>query len=276
MEVITSPNNNLIKTIKKLKQRKYRESSGKFLIEGINLVEEALLWKNDVEQIVISMEFLEKTNEQSRWLKNQLEQNKISTIAVSNELFETISETKTPQGIMAIVVKRNQEHCQYSSKDNGNNYCSLILNNIQDPGNLGTLMRTADAAGFTEIILTKGTVDPYNHKVLRAAMGAHFHLSIRQILDEEVQFISELKRNKIKILVAHVNDNAKNPYTTTLKPPLALVLGNEANGPDDDWLQAADHIIKIPIIGRAESLNVSIAGAVLMYEIIRQNKFDHC
>ncbi|MDW7675284.1 MAG: RNA methyltransferase [Bacillota bacterium] len=269
MSKIQSSSNNLIKTARKLKQRKYRDEQGKYIIEGIHLLQEIIKWTSDLEQVIVTEEFLQqgKDIEESAVLINSFETNKIPMAVVEKKLFLELCETDTPQGIIGIARKQPNDTSGFEMDVPK---VILILNNIQDPGNLGTLIRTADAAGITNLILTKGTVDPYNGKVLRSAMGSHFHLKI-QVVENEMELIAQLKADKVQIAVAHMGA-AVSLYDANLTAyPLALVLGNEANGPTANWLGAADYFIKIPILGKAESLNVSIAGAVILYEIVRQN-----
>ena len=145
----------------------------------------------------------------------------------------------------------------------------IIADKVNDPGNLGTIIRTADAANVTAVFITKGSVSVYNDKVLRATMGSVFHIPVIEDVDifEMIQF---LKENNIKIYAAHLK-GVKTPYELNLKDfSVAFLIGNEANGLDDEVSDCADEFIKIPILGKAESLNASVAASVLMYEVVRQ------
>lgn len=269
--IITSSSNNLIKLVRQLKQKKGRDKLGKYTIEGIHLVEEAIHWTNNLEMVLVAQNFNNINGRaENQRLMDKVQANKIPVVTVADNLFTQLVDTETPQGVIGIVKHDEQKTCTHISKDIN---FGLIIDNIQDPGNLGTIIRTADAAGFRQVLLTKGTVDPYNAKVLRAAMGSHFHLKLSYIENEE-HLIQQLKDNKITLAVAHVQE-AQSIYRTNASPPVMLVLGNEAHGPNKLWLQAADLLVKIPLLGKAESLNVAIAGAVIMYEFIRQNRFDH-
>jgi TrmH family RNA methyltransferase len=272
MQVLTSQNNSLVKLVRQLKQRKYRDRLGKILIEGNHLLEEALRWTDLLEQVLVSEGFLKKVEQEDLEQRLFLEIKKkgIPVTGLTDNLFKQLAETETPQGILGIMKKPGVIVPGELALGKGD--FGLILSNLQDPGNVGTLLRTADAAGINQVYLTKGTVDPYNPKVLRAAMGSHFHLNIVEV-DQEDGFIQLLKTKQVKIVVADVQ-GAESIYGIKAHTPLMLVLGNEAKGPDKRWLEAADQVAKIPLLGKAESLNVSIAGAIIIYEIVRQNRFD--
>jgi TrmH family RNA methyltransferase len=273
MHVISSQSNSLARLVQQLKQGKYRARLGKILIEGNHLIAEALRWTDLLEQVLISEGFLQKVQQDcaSNQLLQKIKGKGITVTVVTEHLFKQLADTETPQGILGIMNKPADIRLNdfaLAETDFG-----LVLNNLQDPGNVGTLLRTADAAGIKQVFLTKGTVEPYNPKVLRAAMGAHFHLNIVEVHQED-ELIQLLKNQQIKIIVADVQ-GAESIFQLKALTPLMLVLGNEAKGPDNRWVEAADQIAKIPLLGKAESLNVSIAGAVIIYEIVRQNRFDH-
>jgi len=180
-------------------------------------------------------------------------------------LFRELAETVHSQGIIAVVKKPLY---QLDKIKTHNKSLILVANAIQDPGNLGTIIRIGAAAGIDGIILTEGTVDMYNAKVIRATMGSIFQLPVvEKVPDKEI--IKWFKEKRISIAIADVNA-ARNYYSVNMNIPLALIIGNENKGPSELWKSAADINIKIPMIGRAESLNAAVAAGILTYEALRQ------
>ncbi|UJL45014.1 RNA methyltransferase [Virgibacillus sp. NKC19-16] len=244
--MITSVKNNKVKVWRKLHKRKGRIDTGVFLIEGFHLVEEA--WKSEwtIDEIIAI-----DTIELPDWSKE------VSVECVSDHVFQHISQTKAPQGIAAIV-KMNEP-----VKLGGNNV--LLIDSVQDPGNLGTMIRTADASGFDGIVLGNETVDLYNDKVIRATQGSLFHIPIFQAnLKREIM---ELKKNGFNIWATALSDDAKAYNEIKKSDKIALMVGNEGAGIQTELLQLADTIVTIPIYGKAESLNVSVAAGILMYHV---------
>src|SRR5690625_176642 len=244
--MITSVQNNRVKQWKKLHTRKERMNTNTFLIEGDHLLEEALRsgWK--IKEVILE----EGENDL------QLETNNLQTTIVSKTVFRHLSQTQSPQGIMAVVYMKESLNIKGEQ--------ILIVDRVQDPGNLGTMIRTADAAGFSGIILGEGTVDLYNDKVIRATQGSIFHLPIIQanLVDE----INQLKRNGFTILATALEDAVRYDQIS-IQERTAIIVGNEGAGIQEKILKKADHIVSIPIYGQAESLNVSIAAAILMYHV---------
>ena len=239
--VISSKDNKKIKDYRKLNTTKGRKKSGLFLIEGEHLVEEAIKHGVSFEEVIISENF-----------KHDLELSDKALMYVTEEVMKSLSSLETPPGIIAIVKSVKERKLSYNRV--------LLLENIQDPGNLGTLIRTADAFGFKTIIVSPDTVDPYNPKVLRAAQGSHFHLNIltRQV-SEAVMAFKGLK-------IGTSLDDAV--YIDSFNKPdddIMLVLGNEGSGLREDTLNMMDINAKIDMVGDSESLNVAIAGAILMH-----------
>lgn len=272
MKFISSSNNPLIKEIKSLKLRKHREAKGLFFVEGVRIVEEALISGAEIEEIIIS-EKVEK-DEKIAKLLSAANYRGYDIFVVRESLFNDISDTQTPQGILA-VVKMNT----YSLKDIiGENItggsikkstkCFVVLDTIQDPGNMGTIIRTADAAGFRGVIASKDCVDPYNPKVLRSTMGSIFHIPIHLSLNL-TETLKEIKTNGIRIYATHLKGN-KYYYEVDMTKDMAIIIGNEANGISMESESMADVLIRIPMPGRAESLNASVAAGLLMYEPLRQ------
>ena len=251
---ITSKDNLIFKTIKTLSKKKGRDESGLYLIEGLRLLEEATNHQVELQYVVI--------NENIDLPKNILN---CQVLRVTNSMFKDISDTVTPQGVIGIAKRVN---ISFEDLILPEKPLIIVLNGVQDPGNLGTIIRTAAAAKATAVILTEGTVDLYSPKVIRSTMGAAFQVPIICGVDDK-EAISWLKENNINILVADVH--AKQYYfTANLEEAVALVIGNENKGPSDSWQDAAQEKIKIPISGATESLNASVAAGILIYDVIRQ------
>lgn len=242
--MITSTQNNFIKQVRKLHVRKERQKSNTFLIEGFHLIEEAKNSEWDIDHIIVT----DKVTVPN-WCHD------LSLTNVSEHVFNHFSQTETPQGIAAIVKMKKVEI--------RSNEKILLIDAVQDPGNLGTIIRTADAAGFNHIILGKGTVDLYNDKVIRATQGSMFHVCIEQAdLNEIIKSIQE----RDFTVYASTLQNAISYKDITPKEKIALVLGNEGAGISDEVLQLVNERIHIPIYGKAESLNVGVAAGILMYK----------
>ncbi|MFU0792157.1 TrmH family RNA methyltransferase [Virgibacillus proomii] len=241
--MITSIKNDKVKMWKKLHKRKERMKTKTFLIEGFHLVEEALKSNWTIIEMIIQ-----------EGVEPPLLDKDIPIITVKSNVFQALSQTDTPQGVAAVVAMK-QLVSTWSS-------AVLLIDAIQDPGNLGTIIRTADAAGFSEVILGDGTVDVFNDKAIRATQGSLFHIPIRQAsLPDEIKLLQEAG------FTVWASALEKAEVYTSLKPErkTALILGNEANGVQKELMSLADKRVTIPIYGKAESLNVSVAAGVLMY-----------
>ncbi|MDP4094112.1 MAG: 23S rRNA (guanosine(2251)-2'-O)-methyltransferase RlmB [Bacillota bacterium] len=261
MNRITSSQNPLVKEVKALKSKKARDESNSFFIEGIRLVEEALKEDIEIKKIFLSESFL--SDKSSDLLISQIEQKKLDTFLLTDNILKDISDTENPQGVLAVLKIRN---CSLDIIK-GNSFV-LLLEAIQDPGNLGTIIRTADAAGADAVVMSKGCVDLYNPKVLRSTMGSVFHIPVCYNLDMEDTIVA-LKNKGIKVYAAHLSGE-KSYVEEDYTKGCTFIIGNEANGITEDSAKKADVLLKIPMPGRAESLNASIAAGVLMYEVVRQ------
>lgn len=240
-EVISSKDNTRIKNYRKLHTAKGRKKTDQFLIEGVHLVEEAVNYNQPIDMVIIEDGF-----------NHGLELDQYETLYVSSDVMKTLSTLDTPPGIAAIV---NQKK---TGKVNFNRV--LLLEDVQDPGNMGTLIRTADAFGFSTVIITPKSADPYNSKVLRGAQGSHFHLNIIQ--REALEAAESFRGIKIGTSL----DDAL--YIEDFNKPdgdIMLCLGNEGQGLSSETLQLMDINAKINMVGSSESLNVAIAGAILMH-----------
>ncbi|MCM8711972.1 RNA methyltransferase [Clostridium sp. SYSU_GA19001] len=257
MDIIQSKDNNIIKEVKKLKEKKHRIEKKQFLIEGFRFVEEALKSKFEVPMIFLSEGALKQ------WKDFNIEeklQAKTKTFMVNDTIFKQLSATETPQGIAAVVNNRSLKMV-----DKEGFY--ILVDKLQDPGNLGTIIRSAHAAGALGILLTKGTVDVYNEKTLRSTMGSIFNVPIFE--DSNLSKIKELKSKGFKLVVSSL-DEAQNFYEVNLTEKVVIAVGNEGAGVSKEVYELEDVKVKIPMPGEAESLNAAVAASIMMFEIVRQ------
>ncbi len=259
MQQITSKENKLIKHIIKLKEKKYRKEYNEYIIEGVKIVEEAIQEKAKIKQIIISEEAINSELVQKH-LKEDL--TKIEYIQVPESIFKLISEVERPQGVLAVIEKEeNGENIDLGQE------IILALDDLQDPGNLGTIIRTLDSVGLKQILISKGTADPYNPKVIRSTMGAIFRVKIIEC-ENLKETLKKLQNNNFKIMVTDLNTE-KSIYDINLQKNV-IVIGNEANGVSEEIKNIADIRAIIPMFGKTESLNASIATGVILYEYVRQ------
>ena len=259
MQVITSKDNEFIKNIKKLKDKKYRDETRVYLVEGIKMLKEAILENAKIQTIVICDEDY-KNNVIPEELNKEIQ--KYNCIYVSKKVFLHITEVTNPQGILAVVEKKNKE-----SKINYNEDIIVILDGIQDPGNLGTILRTVDSVGLTQIITSKDTVDAYNPKVVRSTMGATFRINVIEA-EDLVKTINQIKQNGFETLATSLQTN-KSIYDIDYTKK-AIIIGNEANGVSKEVQEACDIKVKIPMLGKTESLNAAVATGIILYEYVRK------
>ncbi len=259
MQIISSKENQFIKHIKKLKDKKYRDINNEYLIEGIKLIKEAIQEKAKIKQIVICDE-CEKIEAIPKDLMYEIA--KHECIYVTKKLFETLTNVVEPQGILAIIGKSDPKQ-----EINYNEDIIVALDDIQDPGNLGTILRTVDSIGLTQIIISKGTADVFNPKVIRSSMGAIFRVKVIESEDLK-QTLLEIKKHKFELLVTSLQTK-KSVYDIKYKKKI-IVIGNEANGVSKEIQELSDYKIKIPMLGKTESLNASVATGIILYEYVRQ------
>ena len=257
--MISSKDNEFIKHIKKLKDKKYRDMNKEFVIEGIKLIREAIEEKAERKQIIICDNCLD-----SDIIPKELmyEIAKYECVYVTESIFKVISDVNTPQGILAII-GRNAGEAQIDYMQD----IIVALDDIQDPGNLGTILRTVDSIGLNQILVSKGTADSYNPKVVRSTMGAIFRVKIIECKDLE-NTLKEVKKHKFKLVVTSLQTE-KSLYDINFDKKL-IVIGNEANGVEQKIQDLADEKIKIPMLGKTESLNASVATGIVLYEYVRQ------
>ncbi len=255
---ITSPQNDIIKHIKFLHQKNNRDKYGEFFIEGYRFVNDAFQNGTTFKYILVS----ETADDNVKTLSNNIS---VPLYIIKESLFKQISDTQNPQGIMAVLEKPKYESVDILKP---NEKFIVILDNIQDPGNMGTIIRTAESSGADRIVISKGCVDIYNPKTLRSTMGSIFHRPIITV-DNLSDCITILKQNRYKIFAGHLKGETEY-FSVDMSDKTAIVIGNEANGISDEVAKMCK-LIKIPMYGRAESLNASISAGILMYEYVRQN-----
>jgi len=253
MREIRSKDNKIFKECQKLSQKKYRDREGLYLIEGENLIAEVP--DEDLVYLICS--------EGSGWIL----EDKDDVYVMPANLFEKIAQTETSQGILAVVRKPNITAAsleeRLKTEDN-----VVVLDRLQDPGNIGTIIRTSEGAGYGAVITVKGTGDVFSPKTIRAAAGSVFRMPIIQV--EDNQELRKLTNQLGKKLVVTAFDTDKYYFDEDLSKGVALVIGNEGNGVSDELMAMADMKVKIPMDGHLESLNASVAAGILMYETKRK------
>lgn len=251
MEVkhISSAENEYIKTLAKLKDRKYREKFGLFIAEGERSARDAVSSGFPVDSIVMTESYLERCD---AVFSDQ------NIITVPEKLFKTLCDTKTPQGVLA-VAKLPENHAKLSGKT------YICCDCIQDPGNAGTIIRSADAFGFDGVIFMKGSVDVFSPKVIRSSMGSVFHIPV--ITDVNADWLKEKKQEGYFLSVTALHRDSVALRNGSFTDKQIFVIGNEGNGVSEMVLSLADETVHIPMQGNAESLNAGVAASVLMYEV---------
>ena len=259
MQVISSKDNETIKQIRKLKDKKYRDQAGQYIIEGIKLLREAIEENAKITTIVVCDD-CEKNGTLDKKLLYEIA--KFNCIYVTEKVFNILTDVSNPQGVLAVIEKNNTK-----SEINWEEDFILVLDNVQDPGNIGTILRTADSVNLKQIIISKGSGDVYNPKVVRSTMGAIFRVNVIES-DNLVDTIKEIKKHKYTVMATDL-DTDSSIYDEKYNKS-AIVIGNEANGVSKEVLELADKKIKIPMLGKTESLNASVATGIILYEYVRQ------
>ena len=244
--MITSRKNPKVKDWIKLKTKKERERRQLFLLEGYHLIEEAMRAQENITEIIGTKMALEHFT---------LTRQDIPTHLVSEAISQDMADTEKTQGIFAVV--RSNPQLQKSHRK------ALLLDQVQDPGNLGTMIRSADAAGFDLVAMGKGTVDAYNQKVLRSAQGSHFHLDLAKV--DLRDFIPKLQEQGLVVYGTDLSAESVPYKDLKARDKIAVLVGNEGQGMNSDLLDLVDQNTHIPIKGQAESLNVAIAASILMF-----------
>lgn len=291
--IISSKDNEMVKEIRKLKEKKYRKD--KFIVEGIKMLEEAINENASIDLIVIRegmdlrsviSNVLPKNNADSGMKsKNVLDViSKIKNITVTEKVFDTLTDVVSPQGVLAVINKKDDIIKQATEKNNVSKIGDkiketenskidttadyiLALDGIQDPGNLGTIIRTADSANLKQIIVSKNTVDAYSPKVIRSTMGAIYRVNIIEVENLEVT-LKDLQKDGFKVVVTSLDTN-NSIYDISYNKSI-VVIGNEANGVSKEVQELANEKVKIPMLGKTESLNAAVATGIMIYEYVRR------
>lgn len=291
--IISSKDNEMVKEIRKLKEKKYRKD--KFIVEGIKMLEEAINENASIDLIVIRegmdlrsviSNVLPKNNADSGMKsKNVLDViSKIKNITVTEKVFDTLTDVVSPQGVLAVINKKDDIIKQATEKNNVSKIGDkiketenskidttadyiLALDGIQDPGNLGTIIRTADSANLKQIIVSKNTVDAYSPKVIRSTMGAIYRVNIIEVENLEVT-LKDLQKDGFKVVVTSLDTN-NSIYDISYNKSI-VVIGNEANGVSKEVQELANEKVKIPMLGKTESLNAAVATGIMIYEYVRK------
>lgn len=252
--MITSSQNSKIKLIRTLLGRaKERREADVFVVEGVRLVEEAVNSNWNFQFAVYDETLSERGRSQVETLKSR----GVDVEMVSESLLKSLSETETPQGILAVLQFSALPIPKFPD-------FVLIPDQIRDPGNLGTLLRSAAATGVQAVYLPPETTDAFAPKVIRAGMGAHFRLPIHSMNWNDIKG----QTNGLQLYLADMD--GQSCWETDLRQPLALIIGGEAEGASDEARKLATQKISIPMVGNVESLNAGVAGSVLMFEVVRQ------
>ncbi len=263
---LTGSQNPLIKEVRSLRNKSSRDEKGLYFIEGARFVEEVvkeyLKGAADIKYIVVSDSFADTADKDA--LTDPCVKRGVKVYHIPDALFESISDTRNPQGILA-VMGIHKKHLRDAEVSGG---LLVILDGIRDPGNMGTIIRTADAAGCAGVIIPDGCVELFNPKVLRSTMGSVYHLPIWHCgsIQEAMSFCKE---NGFSLYASHL-EGAVSIYDADLSDNTALIIGSEADGISAEALHHADVLVRIPMDGRAESLNASVAAGVMIFEAVRQ------
>ncbi len=250
---ITSPNNDKYKLLKKIAHSaSQRRKMNVYIVEGLKIVQEAIMSSQSILKIVVNDEGVES-------LKGLNVSSKTEVIVLDDDLFKIVSDTVNSQGIIALMnlKKYNLENLEFNR--------ALLIDQVQDPGNVGTLIRSADAFNFDVVISLKGSCDIYNPKTVRSTMGSLFHIPIiKDVTDGDIY--NFLKSQNTNIYATNLSKNSIEINKVEVNTPFVIVIGNESKGVSKFWKEVSDYNIIIPIRGKAESLNAGVAGSIAMYQ----------
>ncbi len=268
-QFISSKDNEKIKNIKKLEDKKYRNKTGLFIVEGIKIVNEAInSMKTTIEFIVYNKDILENVNNGKEILEVIENIQNINVLEVTKEVLSYVTDTVNPQGVIAVLKIEKKDVFEYLSlKENEK---ILIIDRVQDAGNLGSIIRSCNAFDVKNIICIKGTVDPYMNKVVRSTMGGILRTNIFEVSEDEIEkLISNLKNNDYNVITTALYESIDIRVAikeNKISNKTVFVVGNEANGASDMFLKNSDLKVKIPMEKDAESLNVAMATSIVLYE----------
>ena len=267
--IITSKSNNIIKYICSLDNKKYRNKYNKYVIEGIKMVEEIINSEGYApEFIVYSKDILNKGTLGSKFISIlEKNTNKYNMVEVNEEVFNYMSSTETPQGVMAVINKKEYNiHELEQTLNNLNNQKFIILDKIQDPGNLGTIIRSSLSFGIKNIICIEGTTDAFSSKVVRSTMSGILKANLFYIKEDEITKLADIFKNKGYTMISTDLTAEKYVNEEDIDDKTVFVMGNEANGVSQEIKNICDKFVKIPMESTMESLNVAIASSIVMYE----------
>lgn len=254
---INSKDNRILKECQRLTLKKYRDKESRYLIEGHNLIEEAINYRVPIDYLIFDEE---------KALNIHFDGD---SYIVKHSLFSRIAQTETSQGVIAVVQKREYDLEELTARCKGDSNL-VVLDRLQDPGNIGTIIRTAEGAGYSAVFALKGTADIFSPKTIRAAAGSVFRIPIIHVEDNRELKALVKRLGKELVVTSLMADNFY--FDEDLSKGVALVIGNEGNGVSEELLGMADIKIRIPMEGHLESLNASVAAGILMYEAQRCKK----
>lgn len=267
MKTITSCKNERVKAWSALKQKKYREETGLFLLEGARLVKEALQSGAAVQTMLVQLD--QAAEAPLAEVIHLAEASGVEWIGVSEAVLRHVADTQSPQGVVAVA--RQSQWDLEAVVQNPEQALYLVLDRIQDPGNMGTMIRTADAVGVNAVFFRQGSVDLYNPKVVRSTMGSLFHLPVIEC--DLYRLFSRLKKEGVSLIGTSAQAE-KTVFAVDLRKSVAMVVGSEAHGLSPEVQAWLDGEVRLPMPGRAESLNAAVAAAVVLYEALRQRDFS--
>lgn len=264
--LITSSRNPKVKYLRSLRLRKYRQQEGRFLIEGIRVVEEALTCGAAVDSLVYAPELL--VSERAQALVEQAEP--VRRLALASDVFRTLSDREEPQGIAAVVRIEQRSLADIPLADD---MLVIVAYQLRDPGNLGSIIRTADAVGASGVVVVEPSVDLYDPETVRATMGSLFALPIVRLADETAlpRWYQEMRVAGLPLLVVGSSARAHQAhFEVEYLRSIVLLVGSERHGLPPSVREGVDVLVRLPMAGRATSLNVAAAAAALVYEVVRQ------
>lgn len=259
---ITSKDNSSVKYLRSLTEHKHRKKDKAFLIEGVKMVEEALRENLGVKMVVATPSLLQH---HGKGVLKLAESRSVDMLWISEKVMDSVSESKTPQPLMAVVGMKQYSEEALLADQSG---LIVIAHQLQDPGNLGTIIRTTEAVNASGVVLTAKTVDPFNPKAVRASMGSLLRLPIVNVTDIR-GFIQKCKQKGFQT-AATVLTGEKTHFDIDLTKPTALIFGQEGAGLPQDIMSEIDVLVRIPVAETIDSLNVATAAAVILYEAMRQ------
>lgn len=261
MRLITSKENQIYRHCVRLASRKYRQKYGQYLIEGEKLLQEAV----NTGQI-LKIAVMTKSREDFA----AAEHLPCETVRAEDRLFSQMAQTESSQGILAVVEKKEYDEAAFRRRIREKKGNVILLDRLQDPGNIGTIIRTADAAGYSGVMTIKGTADLFSPKIVRAAAGSLFRMPVFSA-DSPKEAVRILEAEE-KMIAAAGFETETLYYEAKLDRNVGLIIGNEGNGISEELMGMAHQIVKIPMSGEMDSLNAAVAAGILMYESVRENR----